>query len=686
MGWEKLPPIQLGRHDATASILKVKGELFGVLVAGGHSPADGGVLSSAQIFEWQTKRWWALPNLPVPKSGCASASIGNRVIVVGGLNGQTHYDTVESFSFGSKAWQSLPPMSTPRWYCSAVGLEHHNCIVIMGGRNDVWQELATVECCFLTPPPSTTTTATTALNQSSTISWKTLAPMKCPRFACAAIPMGPSRIVVVGGYDGHRWLTSVELYDFQDDEWSELPPMPYAVSFVRATTVAQPFNTMNGGWIGGGGVGQLIFVLGLREDERSPNENNESNGSGANRQNTKQAVLQCYNVLERKWIKVVNDASSFNHSLNFEGSSFTSIGTSLVVVGGGGGGGGGGGTSSEEASKQAFVWNIRDLDLTRGDDDVSLPQRSFGRRGTNSSTQAGGESAGGSANETPVPPAFNPSGESSFRSHVPSAVVVTDQVSVASTAGFQSVSGVGRCHSRHPSHAVDEGCAQQADILEVVSPQPEFESSGENSASLEEPRRSEDRLSYTDRQGDEGLYNGEVSSVSGLPHGQGHMQWHYTGNVYDGEWRNGYRTGYGRMIYDNGDSFEGWFRKDQKCGRGTYQWKGGRQYEGLYVDDRAEDPNGTMTWKNGTTYIGSFVKGQRTGKAVIRFPNNVRYQGDFVDGKYDGFGTCIFADGRVYTGAWRKGKAHGRGKLTEADGSILHDGDWSHDVPVLRTS
>lgn len=196
----------------------------------------------------------------------------------------------------------------------------------------------------------------------------------------------------------------------------------------------------------------------------------------------------------------------------------------------------------------------------------------------------------------------------------------------------------------------------------------------------------EESIEITDAQGMTGRYIGKVKASDGqTPHGTGQFTTMLSGDVYDGEWRHGVRQGYGRMKYAGGDVFEGWFQQDQKHGRGTYQWRDGRQYEGHFINDMADDPNGTLTWKNGTLFVGRFVKDERTGTGVIRFPDNVRYTGDFKNGKYDGYGTCTFVDGRVYTGNWKKGKAHGLGKLVEADGTVLHDGKWEKDAPVMSS-
>ena len=51
-------------------------------------------------------------------------------------------------------------------------------------------------------------------------SWSTVAPLSV-RDAVAVCPLG-GKLYVVGGYDGHTYLNTVESYDAQNDEWKEV--------------------------------------------------------------------------------------------------------------------------------------------------------------------------------------------------------------------------------------------------------------------------------------------------------------------------------------------------------------------------------------------------------------------------------------------------------------------------------
>jgi len=278
--WKKCSSPNTWRRDGSTCLLKQCGESVGIVWIGGISN-DEETSSSVEMLEWRLGKWWTLPPLLQARAGCATACARGTVFVVGGhqVSTGTALNTGELFEFGTTHhWKSLPDtMETPRWHCAAVALTRPEVVIVVGGRTESWKELNTVE----------------AFDVSLQI-WKSLPPMKTPRFAPAAVAIGLSRIMVMGGYDGKSLLNTVEAYDFQDGEWTDMPPMPVPCAFASAVSVVQ----------------EGRFVLVFRGEQDSAKQ-----------------VVQLYSVRDRTWRLL-----EMSHPRISEGSLVTCIDQNLILI------------------------------------------------------------------------------------------------------------------------------------------------------------------------------------------------------------------------------------------------------------------------------------------------------------------------------------------------------------------
>lgn len=119
-------------------------------------------------------------------------------------------------------------------------------------------------------------------------------------------------------------------------------------------------------------------------------------------------------------------------------------------------------------------------------------------------------------------------------------------------------------------------------------------------------------------------YNGgfyEGYTLNGKPHGKGKIIW--SDGLYDGDWENGKRNGFGIA-----EKYNEWI------------------YEGDFVDDKSHG-KGKIIWSDGTWYEGEWESDERTGFGISEKPNEWKYEGDFVDGQFEK-GVLILSDGSVY--------------------------------------
>ena len=230
------------------------------------------------------------------------------------------------------------------------------------------------------------------------------------------------------------------------------------------------------------------------------------------------------------------------------------------------------------------------------------------------------------------------------------------------------------------------------------------------------------------------IYTGHIRYK--VPHEKGKATWP-NGDVYDGAWEDGERTGKGRMLYANGDVYNGDWKDGEPNGQGKMRWANGDKYSGgwkngkLYGRGSFEEKGGRIwdgqwelrsrignlevhgnrylfqllfTAKSGLTglYSGPLAEGKPDGLGKVVFDDKSIYEGSFQNGlrhgkgrhsgtywffegdfKEDlrtGYGVYTWPDGRKYEGNWENDLRSGKGKLTLRNGSI-YEGNWKDDAP-----
>jgi hypothetical protein len=187
-------------------------------------------------------------------------------------------------------------------------------------------------------------------------------------------------------------------------------------------------------------------------------------------------------------------------------------------------------------------------------------------------------------------------------------------------------------------------------------------------------------LVVTDPYGEKGTYTGSISNSTSMPHGSGRLEYDKAGRWYEGDWKHGRWTGYGRLSNGDGDFYEGGLKNDHKHGRGVMKFADGRTFVGEYVNGQMIE--GKMTYQDGSTYAGSWVDGMRHGRGRCVFSDQSVYEGEFREGEFFGYGRMSWSDGGWYEGEWFNGEMHGRGKEVRPDNSLRHEGDWAKGQPI----
>ena len=182
---------------------------------------------------------------------------------------------------------------------------------------------------------------------------------------------------------------------------------------------------------------------------------------------------------------------------------------------------------------------------------------------------------------------------------------------------------------------------------------------------------------------------------------------------YEGEWRDGERSGQGTWTsFDKLgrtlDKYVGGWLADEIDGEGKYTYNSGLNEGANYYVGEFEwgKKNGYGTYTHAGNferfyrYVGEwmddkFIKGKILRKYVAEgeaykignqtyLPTFVKddfieYEGEFKDDMKHGQGTQFYSNGEKHEGEWKDGMKNGQGTYTYADGTV-NKGLWKDDV------
>eukprot|EP01065_Artemidia_motanka_P028067 TRINITY_DN33289_c0_g1_i1.p1 TRINITY_DN33289_c0_g1~~TRINITY_DN33289_c0_g1_i1.p1 ORF type:complete len:421 (+),score=118.30 TRINITY_DN33289_c0_g1_i1:542-1804(+) len=150
------------------------------------------------------------------------------------------------------------------------------------------------------------------------------------------------------------------------------------------------------------------------------------------------------------------------------------------------------------------------------------------------------------------------------------------------------------------------------------------------------------------------------------------------GDVYEGDWVDGKKTGKGVMKYVGGDVYEGDFVEGRRDGTGRYTFGGGDVYEGHWESDRKQG-QGRMNFASGDVYDGEWWNDQVHGWGAFTWSDGTCYEGYFRNGSIEG-DFCPNSDRDTRTGKVTAQMCdYFRGQCTRC-------GRFDRPCPVARTA
>jgi N-acetylneuraminic acid mutarotase len=270
--WTKLQGNPVPVHHGAAATVGRKFYVFG----GFRLPDNGKVgwypENKAWVYDLDTAKWSALPNMPTPRGALAAVAVGKKIYVIGGANipkGMQLPDglqgggpvelvgTNEVFDTETNTWSSLEPMPTPRNHHSVAFVDGK--IYAIGGR---------VGSCF-----SAGWSSNIWMNDAydiATNTWTPRAPMPTARSG-TGIAVVDGKIHVMGG---EGWIEDFggvfrahETFDPKTNTWVRSPRMITPRHGFAAAQIGKTIYAVSGvNNAGGAGILSVIAVNEIFEE------------------------------------------------------------------------------------------------------------------------------------------------------------------------------------------------------------------------------------------------------------------------------------------------------------------------------------------------------------------------------------------------------------------------------------
>lgn len=169
---------------------------------------------------------------------------------------------------------------------------------------------------------------------------------------------------------------------------------------------------------------------------------------------------------------------------------------------------------------------------------------------------------------------------------------------------------------------------------------------------------------YTNTMG--AIYEGEWRYD--MQHGSGAERWTGSNSVFEGDFVDGLRNGFGTWLHNN-KSYRGYWKNNMMDGQGTMEWgivhqaletKIGR-HNSLKEAKAAAEMRRQQNELSSSVLIPDGSNGNLHEKGV--------YTGSWMANKMDGFGSFKWASGRVYVGDWAADNKDGIGILSFKGGN-----------------
>ncbi len=145
---------------------------------------------------------------------------------------------------------------------------------------------------------------------------------------------------------------------------------------------------------------------------------------------------------------------------------------------------------------------------------------------------------------------------------------------------------------------------------------------------------------------------------------------HIDNKTVEGIWENEKKN---FIEYEIGETYQGEIKNGLKSGSGVYRWSDGSKYEGQWFND-CEYGYGLKEYANGDSYLGEWKDGLFHGNGTYKWNDGTIFEGSWQDNLEHGYGTKVHRDGFVQKGFWTRGElVFNKDQLDESKPLITED-------------
>jgi len=179
-----------------------------------------------------------------------------------------------------------------------------------------------------------------------------------------------------------------------------------------------------------------------------------------------------------------------------------------------------------------------------------------------------------------------------------------------------------------------------------------------------------------------GTYQGQMQGDQ--RHGQGKFTYP-NGDTYDGQWIDNKASGQG-TFKTRGSLYSGSWECDLKHGQGEerfFEDKEDKKTKLVYVGEFRQGYRhgyGELTWQDESCYVGRFVNNNQEGYGCFKWRNKHKFEGEWLDNYMHGQGRYGWPDGTAFEGQYQMNLKHGEGTFLSKDGHQMNC-RWVHGKP-----